>query len=279
MTSQRALPIFAATLAGVVVGAALMWFAIGERAPQTIIVETRGAPDFAPREAPAPLAVDAPIHARVTGPVLPARTSMVLQNVAIGQTVVPAQPAASEDFPATDEPTVSYSTSPQSPSSALVQTVALSESRAINAAPPLVGPKATPSDAGEEGGTIDDALSFALEASDPHVKEGFTVREDYWGGDLRVGETKAIAHQLFRGNEYWFWLGTVSKAAKGTVAAYDADGRLVQSEAWQKPHKSAVRVVPKETGVYYLTVSVSPGPSAAVSRDARYTWALAYGFR
>ena len=27
-------------------------------------------------------------------------------------------------------------------------------------------------------------LSFALEAADPYVKEGFTVREDYWGGDL-----------------------------------------------------------------------------------------------
>ena len=44
--------------------------------------------------------------------------------------------------------------------------------------------------------TIDDALSFALEAADPYVKEGFTVREDYWGGDLPVKQTKAIVHQL-----------------------------------------------------------------------------------
>ena len=56
--------------------------------------------------------------------------------------------------------------------------------------------------------TIDDALSFALEAADPYVKEGFTVREDYWGGDLPVKTTKAIVHQLFKGNEYWFWMGT-----------------------------------------------------------------------
>ena len=27
--------------------------------------------------------------------------------------------------------------------------------------------------------TVDDALSFALEAAEPYVKEGFTVREDY----------------------------------------------------------------------------------------------------
>ena len=29
-------------------------------------------------------------------------------------------------------------------------------------------------------GTVDDAQSFALQASEPYVKEGFQVREDYW---------------------------------------------------------------------------------------------------
>ena len=32
--------------------------------------------------------------------------------------------------------------------------------------------------AGPAHATIDDALSFALEAADPYVKEGFPVRED-----------------------------------------------------------------------------------------------------
>src|SRR3954468_23362432 len=63
-------------------------------------------------------------------------------------------------------------------------------------------------------GTIDDALSFALEAADPYVKEGFTVREDYWGGDLPVKTSKTIVHQLFKGNEYWFWMGTDPANAK-----------------------------------------------------------------
>ena len=72
--------------------------------------------------------------------------------------------------------------------------------------------------------TIDDALSFALEAATPYVKEGFTVREDYWGGDLPVKTTKAIVHQLFKGNEYWFWMGTETKNAKISVHVYDSDG-------------------------------------------------------
>ena len=121
--------------------------------------------------------------------------------------------------------------------------------------------------------TIDDALSFALEAADPFVKEGFTVREDYWGGDLAVKSTKAIVHQLFKGNEYWFWMGTDTKTARISVHIYDSEGNLAEVEAWSKPHFAAARVVPKKTGSYYLIVEVEKSP------EERTTWSLAYGFR
>ena len=121
--------------------------------------------------------------------------------------------------------------------------------------------------------TIDDALSFALEAADPYVKEGFTVREDYWGGDLPVKATKAIVHQLFKGNEYWFWMGTDQKAAKISIHLYDSAGNLAEDSAWQKPHFAAAHVVPKKTGSYYLIVEVEKSP------DERTYWSLAYGFK
>jgi len=121
--------------------------------------------------------------------------------------------------------------------------------------------------------SIDDALAFALEAAAPYVKEGFTVREDYWGGDLPVKQTKAIVHQLFKGNEYWFWMGTDDKTAKISVHIYDSDGNLVEVEAWQKPHFAAAHVRPKKTGSYYLIVEIEKSP------QERTTWALAYGFR
>ena len=53
---------------------------------------------------------------------------------------------------------------------------------------------------------VDDAQAFALQAAEPYVKEGFQVREDFWGGDLGAGEKKAVRQQLFKGNEYWFWM-------------------------------------------------------------------------
>jgi len=122
--------------------------------------------------------------------------------------------------------------------------------------------------------TVDDALSFALEAARPYVKEGFTVREDYWGGDLPVKQSKAIVQQLFKGNEYWFWMGTDVASAKISVHVYDSEGRLAEVEVTKpKPHMAATRVVPKVSGSYYLIVEIEKSPLE------RTHWALAYGFR
>ena len=83
--------------------------------------------------------------------------------------------------------------------------------------------------------SVDDAQSFALQAAEPYVKQGYQVREDYWGGDLGVGEKKAVRQQLFKGNEYWFWMGTEVEQAKISVHIYDADGKLCeQPDSWQK---------------------------------------------
>ena len=122
-------------------------------------------------------------------------------------------------------------------------------------------------------GTIDDALSYALEAAQKNVKEGYTVREDYWGGDLPVKQPKPIAHQLFKGNEYWFWMGTDLKGAKVSVHVYDSTGKLVDEDSWQRGQMAAVKVRPKRTGTYYLLVEIEK------SSEERTTWSLAYGFK
>lgn len=123
------------------------------------------------------------------------------------------------------------------------------------------------------GAGIDEALTFALEAAQSYEKQGFTVREDYWGGQLPIRQTKAIVHQLFKGNSYWFWMGTSIGGAKIAVHIYDSDGRLVEAESWQKPQRAAAMIVPKKTGTYYLIVEVEKSPAE------RSPWALAYGFR
>jgi len=121
--------------------------------------------------------------------------------------------------------------------------------------------------------TVDEALSFSLEAARPYVKEGFTVREDYWGGDMALQQPKAITQQLFKGNEYWFWAGTDVKGARISVHVYDSEGNLCEVESWQKGQLAAARVVPKRTGAYYVIVEIEK------SSKERSHWGMAYGFR
>ena len=122
--------------------------------------------------------------------------------------------------------------------------------------------------------SVDDAQSFALQAAEPYVKQGFQVREDYWGGDLASGEKKAVRQQLFKGNEYWFWLGTEVDRAKVSVHIYDSDGKLAEeSDSWEKGHFAAAHVIPKTTGSYFIIVSLEESP------EERTHWALVYGFR
>ncbi|MGC1323266.1 MAG: hypothetical protein WA849_13875 [Candidatus Udaeobacter sp.] len=118
------------------------------------------------------------------------------------------------------------------------------------------------------------ARAFALLAAEPYVKKGFQVREDYWAGDLASGERKAVRQQLFKGNEYWFWLGTEVDHAKVSVHIYNSDGKLAeQPDSWEKDHLAAAHIIPKTTGSYFIIVSVEESPAAHTH------WALAYGFR
>jgi hypothetical protein len=87
---------------------------------------------------------------------------------------------------------------------------------------------------GSARASVDDAQSFALEAAQPYNKDGFQVREDYWGGDLAPAK-KAVRQQSSR-ETIRFWLGT-GRVSKVSVHVYDSDGKLVeQSDGWQKGH-------------------------------------------
>ena len=119
------------------------------------------------------------------------------------------------------------------------------------------------------------AHAAALAASAPYVKEGFVVRDDYWGG-LLGNAPRAVTHQLFRGNEYWFWLGTDTASAGIDLEAYDADGNRAHSDHWQSKYAAAVRVIPGDSGKYYLVISRKT-QTADAQRDTR--WALIYGYR
>ena len=120
---------------------------------------------------------------------------------------------------------------------------------------------------------VNDALSFAHEAASPYVKKGFSVREDAWGGDLGVKDQQAVTAQLFKGNEYWFCLGTDVKGAVVTVHLYDSQGKLAEAESWQKGRFAGARIAPAKTGTYYAIVTVDKSP------QERTGWAVVYAYK
>lgn len=121
--------------------------------------------------------------------------------------------------------------------------------------------------------TVDDALSFAYEASLPYYKQGYSIRKDAWGGDLGVRQKKAVSSQLFKGNDYWFIMATDLKGASLSVHVYDDKGNLADADSWQKNRFAGVHIVPKSTGTYFAIVQILKSP------EDRTPWALVYGYK
>lgn len=121
--------------------------------------------------------------------------------------------------------------------------------------------------------TVDEAHDHAMEAATPFVNQGFTVREDYWNGEVESGQKLAIRHQLFKGNEYAFWLGTANPDCELDLAVYDEKNNPVHMERKTDKFTCSVRVNPPKTGTYTVVFSVKS------KKERGVTWALAYGYR
>lgn len=121
-----------------------------------------------------------------------------------------------------------------------------------------------------------DAITNAMEAALPQVEEEVMVREEFWAGEAEPGEQLGVRHQLFRGNEYWFWLGTGAAEAKITIAVYDEEGRRVSLKPDTTDRYARIRVNPPRTGTYLVVFSIE---AEEPDWDGMVTWALYYGFR
>lgn len=129
--------------------------------------------------------------------------------------------------------------------------------------------------------SVDEAHSAIMEAVAGHIEDGFTIREEYWKGQLESGGKKLIRHQLFRGNEYWFWLATSAPGCELKLEVYDAEGTSVTLERSTTGTVRGVRVTPAQTGSYYILVQISRSPSEQTSKVPVQLsdWALVYGYR
>jgi hypothetical protein len=138
---------------------------------------------------------------------------------------------------------------------------------------------------------VNEAISLALEAATPYVEQGFEVREDNWSGEVEPGKPLLVRHQLFRGNEYWFWAGTSWPGAAVKVDIFDSDGNSVGLESFSKNSFAGVRALPEKTATYFIRVLTQYDPEKAKADEVNEAvegvgefngmvdWGLVYGYR
>ncbi len=119
---------------------------------------------------------------------------------------------------------------------------------------------------------VDRTLSYAVDGIQPFVKQGFTIREEYWSGELGATTQNVITIQLFKGNEYWFCASTEATNTVISVHVYDDDGNIAESEYWRKAHAAGAHIVPRRTAFYYVITDMQNAPPKS-------RWSLIYAFR
>ena len=147
--------------------------------------------------------------------------------------------------------------------------------------------------AGRLNAFVNEAISLALEAATPYVEQGFEVREDNWSGEVAPDKPLLVRHQLFRGNEYWFWAGTSWPGASIQVDIFDSKGNSVGLESFAKDSFAGVRALPQKTGTYFIWIKTGYDPVKAKEELEEFgpaadgvgeftgtvDWGLVYGYR
>lgn len=121
---------------------------------------------------------------------------------------------------------------------------------------------------------VDDAHSFALEAAQPYVEnDGVKIRYDYANGILKNEAETTVGYQVFRGNAYWFFLGSSEEKTKFDVKITDSDGKVIEGKVKKLDNAYVFEFVPERTMLIVLTIS-----GVATDTD-EFSWALVYGYK
>ena len=122
---------------------------------------------------------------------------------------------------------------------------------------------------------VHDGKTYAIEKAIPKLELDypFILRESWSSGELAEGDVKIIQHQLYKRNEYWFWIGASLLDSRLNIHIYDSEGNLTDAESFQTANVAGVKVIPSKTGTYYLRIAVESSPVE------KTPWAVIYAYR
>ena len=124
---------------------------------------------------------------------------------------------------------------------------------------------------------VADSVALAIDGISKFIQKGYSLREDTWGGELATGRAKAITHQLFKGNDYWFGMGCSVAGSLIRVRLYDSEGNPADGNYWQREasdgSSAAAEIQCQRTGTYFVVVSLESAP------EDRVPWGVVYAYR
>ncbi len=127
-----------------------------------------------------------------------------------------------------------------------------------------------------EAPVLDEVKLIAQRAALAHLggEKPFILRESSWSGEIEPGMAKLIQVQLFKRNDYHFWLAVPDRRGEVDVALYDGKGERVEGTRFQyeSPNIASFAASAEETGLYYLRISLLD----TVEKPQRWTVVYAY---
>ncbi len=114
------------------------------------------------------------------------------------------------------------------------------------------------------------ARQVALDLAGAFSNDGFKLRDGHWTGEVKKGETIAIAVNLYAGNEYWFSVGA-TEPGKFALHLFDEKGKAVAADDYDEDDKAAAGFAPTVSGQYF--VSIAP------QGDAAGAYCLVYSYK
>ncbi len=275
--------LFAALLFGVLAGGGIAWALINRHAenPSVVIYQmptpaASATPDDSGEHLPSTLRR----HHRAVHSAedLPSFLNFVPSSPAVLPTPAPDLAVGIDGSPATENSSSSPGATPTSTArqTVLVDGIAITEPAADPAPTPRPTTGRVVYDASSTG--VDDSLTLAVEGIQKYLNgKGFTLREDTWGGELVAGKAKAISHQLFKGNDYWFCMGCATAGTTVRVRLYDGEGNPVDTNYWQHEESdgsyAAAELQCQHTGMYFVVMYAEKSP------EDRIPWGVVFAYR
>lgn len=129
----------------------------------------------------------------------------------------------------------------------------------------------------DENPLLHDGKLLAMEKAMASLKgkNPIILRESWWNGSIAPGNAKLIQQQLFKRNEYQFWLAVPGRDAVVSLSIYDSEGELVETEQvpFDETNVASTIVRPETTGIYYIRIALTR------KTENNEDWAVIYGYR